>query len=137
MIETILLAEDDQDDSLIIRRAFEETEIAQKLIMVRDGEEVLLYLKGEPPFANRRELSLPPHPGRLPTYLTLLHDPGAPSPDKLRDTVAIGRLAHYIIDFETALLRAMSSSDPTGPWGGLRGRAVRGSSLRERKGAGW
>jgi CheY-like chemotaxis protein len=27
--------------------------------MVRDGEEVLLYLKGEPPFANRQEYPFP------------------------------------------------------------------------------
>jgi len=61
MIETgvILLAEDDEDDILLVLRAFKEAHIVNPLHVVRDGEEVIAYLKGEGIYANRAEYPLP------------------------------------------------------------------------------
>jgi CheY-like chemotaxis protein len=59
VVATVLLADDDQDDVFIIPRAFEQAGIAERLVAVADGEEVLKYLKGEPPFANRLEFPFP------------------------------------------------------------------------------
>ncbi|HYC77205.1 MAG TPA: response regulator, partial [Planctomycetota bacterium] len=49
----ILLADDDDDDVLLTRRAFESARLANPLVRVRDGEELLAYLRGEPPFDDR------------------------------------------------------------------------------------
>jgi CheY-like chemotaxis protein len=55
----ILLAEDREDDVLLIRKAFERAHIPNPLYVVHDGEEVIAYLKGEGKFSNRAEYPLP------------------------------------------------------------------------------
>jgi len=55
----IMLAEDLEDDILLIRTAFRNGHISNPLHVVRDGEEVLSYLKGEGNYANRVEYPLP------------------------------------------------------------------------------
>src|SRR6185436_19786504 len=55
----ILLAEDREDDVLLIRKAFERAHIPNPLYVVNDGEEVIAYLKGEGKFSNRAEYPLP------------------------------------------------------------------------------
>jgi CheY-like chemotaxis protein len=46
----ILIAEDNEDDILLIREAFEEVNMVNRIAVVRDGEEALAYLRGEDPF---------------------------------------------------------------------------------------
>ena len=55
----ILLAEDDPNDVLLIQRAFQRTHVANPVQVVRDGEEVLAYLSGQGPFADRERHPLP------------------------------------------------------------------------------
>jgi CheY-like chemotaxis protein len=55
----ILLAEDNDDDVQIIRRALRLVEIDICLQVVSDGEEAIAYLSGEAEFANRAEYPLP------------------------------------------------------------------------------
>ena len=55
----ILLAEDDPNDVLLIQRAFEKTNIANPIQVVRDGEEAVAYLSGEGQFADRDRHPLP------------------------------------------------------------------------------
>ena len=55
----ILLAEDDPNDVLLIQRAFQRSLVANPMQVVRDGEEVLAYLKGEDPFSDRERHPLP------------------------------------------------------------------------------
>jgi len=55
----ILLAEDDENHVLLVRRAFAKAHILNPLHVVTDGEEVIAYLKGEGPYANRAEFPLP------------------------------------------------------------------------------
>lgn len=43
----ILIAEDNEDDILLIREAFETVNMANRLTLVRDGVEALAYLRGE------------------------------------------------------------------------------------------
>lgn len=47
----ILLAEDNEDDILLIREAFETANMGNPITIVRDGEEALAYLRGEGPFS--------------------------------------------------------------------------------------
>ena len=55
----ILLAEDREDDILLIRRAFRKAFITNPLQVVRDGEEAIAYLSGEGKYSNRSEYPLP------------------------------------------------------------------------------
>lgn len=47
----ILIAEDNEDDILLIREAFETVNMANRITVVRDGEEALAYLRGEGVFS--------------------------------------------------------------------------------------
>ena len=55
----ILLADDSEDDVLLIRRAFKKGEIHNPLHVVRDGDEAIAYLSGEGKYGNRAEYPLP------------------------------------------------------------------------------
>ena len=55
----ILLAEDREDDILLIRRAFKQGGITNPLHVVRDGEEVVAYLKGKGRYVDREEYPVP------------------------------------------------------------------------------
>ena len=55
----ILLAEDDPNDVLLIQRAFQRTQVANPMQVVRDGEEALAYLSGQGPFADRERHPMP------------------------------------------------------------------------------
>lgn len=46
----ILIAEDNEDDILLIQEAFSEGNIINRIAVVRDGEEALAYLRGEERF---------------------------------------------------------------------------------------
>lgn len=55
----ILLAEDDEDYVRIIQQAFSKANVPNPLYVVSDGEEAILYLKGEGKYSNRDEYPLP------------------------------------------------------------------------------
>jgi CheY-like chemotaxis protein len=55
----VLLAEDDDDDIFLIKLAFKEAQIPNRLQVVRDGEEAVAYLMGEGQYANRAQYPLP------------------------------------------------------------------------------
>ncbi|MFB9887751.1 response regulator [Balneatrix alpica] len=68
----ILVAEDDPDDRLLIREAFEECRIANHIDFVQDGQELLDYLLGQgkysepasPPGIILLDLNMPRKDGR-------------------------------------------------------------------------
>jgi len=55
----VLLAEDDPNDVLLIRRAFRESEAANPLVVVGDGEAAIQYLSGTGPFSDRERHPFP------------------------------------------------------------------------------
>jgi len=55
----ILLAEDREDDIILIRKAFKEAYITNPLFTVRDGDEAISYLAGNGKYSNRAEFPLP------------------------------------------------------------------------------
>src|SRR4051812_33029458 len=57
--ELILIAEDREDDVLLIRRSLERARVLNPIQIVRNGEETISYLQGEGKFANRDEYPLP------------------------------------------------------------------------------
>lgn len=63
-VQSILLAEDDDNDVFFMERAFKQAQIANPLLRVKDGEEAISYLKGEAEYADRTKHPIP--------YLVLL-----------------------------------------------------------------
>ena|SRR5215471_956520 len=57
--DVILLAEDREDDILLIRKAFEKGGLLNPLQVVKNGEEAVAYLKGEGKFSDRAKYPLP------------------------------------------------------------------------------
>ena len=55
----ILLVEDEDNDVVLIRKAFEKGQILNPLFVVRTGEEAMAYLAGDGKYRNRAEYPLP------------------------------------------------------------------------------
>lgn len=55
----ILIADDDADDRMLIEDAFEESRLSNPLAFVEDGEQLLAYLRREPPFEDLAGQQLP------------------------------------------------------------------------------
>jgi CheY-like chemotaxis protein len=58
-IQPVLYAEDDENDVLLMERAFDILKIPQPLRTVSDGKMAIAYLSGNAPFSNREENPLP------------------------------------------------------------------------------
>lgn len=56
---TVLLVEDDLNDIFLVKRAFKMARIQNPLQVVTDGEEVILYLRGQGKYCNRTAHPLP------------------------------------------------------------------------------
>jgi CheY-like chemotaxis protein len=56
---TILLAEDDDNDLVLLRRALTNLGLAEHVTCVPDSEQARAYLKGDGKFANRKEYPRP------------------------------------------------------------------------------
>lgn len=57
--DLVLVAEDNPDDALLLRRAIDKAGIVARVKIVADGEELLLYLQGRGAYANREASPLP------------------------------------------------------------------------------
>ena len=55
----ILLVEDDPNDIILIKRAFEKANITNPLQVIEDGEEAISYLTGKGRYGNRVKYPLP------------------------------------------------------------------------------
>ncbi len=55
----ILLAEDDENDVLLIQRAFNKAGMRNKLKVVRNGQQAIEYLSAQGPYNNREKFPLP------------------------------------------------------------------------------
>jgi len=55
----IMLADDSEDDEVLFRRSVRLSGLANPVIVVRDGDEVVAYLSGEGPYADRERHPLP------------------------------------------------------------------------------
>src|ERR1700722_793214 len=57
--QTILVAEDDDNDVFFLERAFKLAQITNPRCRVKDGEEAIAYLRGEGEFSDRQRHPLP------------------------------------------------------------------------------
>jgi CheY-like chemotaxis protein len=54
----ILVAEDDENDAFLLRKAFLKAGLTERLVFTSNGEETVKYLRGEPPY-DRKDNPLP------------------------------------------------------------------------------
>ena len=57
--QPVLYIEDDENDVLLMRRAWERVDVQNPLQVVSDGQEALDYLSGKPPYTNRYDHPMP------------------------------------------------------------------------------
>ena len=57
--KVVLLAEDNEDEIILLKRAFSRAGITHKLRIVRDGAGVVTYLMGRGKYSDRKEYPLP------------------------------------------------------------------------------
>src|SRR5688572_1526406 len=57
--ETILLAEDNDDHVILIKRAFVQSRLLNPVQVVSDGVQAIAYLNGDGKYADRKEFPLP------------------------------------------------------------------------------
>lgn len=55
----ILIADDDPDDCVLVKDAFDECQILSPLYFVHDGEDLMAYLTRRPPFTDSRSHPMP------------------------------------------------------------------------------
>jgi CheY-like chemotaxis protein len=77
-VASILLAEDREEDIILIQKSFKRAAIHNPLFIVRDGEEAINYLSGTGRFADRAQYPLPA------MFLLDLKMPGTDGFDVLR-----------------------------------------------------
>lgn len=56
---TLLLAEDDDDDALLIMKVLDDSRLINKVIRVKDGEELMTYLHHEKQYSDKDEFPTP------------------------------------------------------------------------------
>ncbi|APF17298.1 response regulator [Caldithrix abyssi] len=56
---TILMAEDDKDDQLLVRDSFDECHLVNELLFVEDGQQLIDYLKRRPPYNDEEKAPFP------------------------------------------------------------------------------
>ena len=56
---TVLLVEDDLNDIFLVKRAFKMAQVKNPLQVVTDGQEAMLYLRGEGKYSDRDAYPLP------------------------------------------------------------------------------
>ena len=57
--ETILLAEDNEDHVILIKRAFVQARFVNSIQVVSDGVEAIAYLNGDGKYADRKQFPIP------------------------------------------------------------------------------
>ena len=84
----ILMAEDDLEDQMLVKKAFREARVVNNLRFVNDGEELLKYLRHQAPYADA------PRPDLL---LLDLNMPGISGLVVLPDLLALAPAARLVV----------------------------------------
>ena len=83
---TILVADDDADDRLLIRDALQENRLANALVFVRDGEELMDYLHRRGLFADPK---LSPRPGLILLDLNMPRKDGREALKEIKEDASL------------------------------------------------
>ncbi len=91
---TILVADDDADDRMLIEDAFEECMLSNPLAFVEDGEELLAYLRREGKYEH---LKGAPYPGVILLDLNMPKMDGRTALSKIKDDPELCRIPVIIL----------------------------------------
>jgi len=91
---TVLLVEDDQNDVLLLQRAWRKANLPYSLQVVGNGEDAIDYLAGRRAYANRSQY---PFPALLLLDLKLPRTSGAEVLEWLRQQAALRRLPVVVL----------------------------------------
>ena len=91
---TILVADDDADDRMLIEDAFSESKLQNPLNFVEDGEQLLAYLKREGDYA---ELKGKPYPGVILLDLNMPKMDGRTALAKIKEDEKLCRIPVIIL----------------------------------------
>jgi two-component system response regulator len=91
---SILIADDDPDDRMMIEEAFTENRIANKIDFVEDGEQLMAYLKREGPYT---ELKDSPYPGIVLLDLNMPKKDGREAFREMKDDPALCRIPVIVL----------------------------------------
>ncbi len=94
----ILLVEDNEDHAELVKRSFEEHQVANKIIHVSDGQEALDYLFHEDRFADR---TLSPRPNLILLDLWLPKVDGLEVLKKIKETPHLRRIPIVVLTTST------------------------------------
>ena len=92
--DLILMAEDDEAQAALALKAFERTGLANPILVVSDGVEVIEYLAGEGKYANREDY---PFPGLLLLDLKMPNKDGFDVLEWLRGQADLRRLRVVVL----------------------------------------
>ena len=90
----ILLAEDDEDDYLLISEALKESRLANKMHWVKDGEELMDYLHRRGNFADPERS---PFPGIILLYLNMPRKDGREALKEIKTDPALRKIPIIIL----------------------------------------
>jgi CheY-like chemotaxis protein len=79
---TILMADDDPDDCLLVKNAFKESRLTNNMRFVGDGEELMDYLRGRGNYSDRQAS---PRPGLILLDLNMPRKDGREALKEIRD----------------------------------------------------
>lgn len=91
---TILVADDDADDRMLIEDAFSESKLQNPLHFVEDGEQLLSYLKREGDYADMKGK---PYPGVILLDLNMPKMDGRTALAKIKEEEALCRIPIIIL----------------------------------------
>jgi CheY-like chemotaxis protein len=93
---TVLMADDDEDDRLLARDAFHESEVDVDLRFVEDGQELLEYLHGQGPWAGA------PRPSLILLDLNMPRKDGREALAAIKSSPALRRIPVVVISTSKA-----------------------------------
>ena len=93
-LETILVAEDNDDHVVLVKRAFQQASFLNPLQVVPDGAEAIAYLNGDGQYADRTEYPLP---GLLLLDLKMPNKDGFEVMAWIREQPALGALRIIVL----------------------------------------
>lgn len=90
----ILMADDDQEDCLLVRDALEESRLANELHFVHDGEELLRYLRRQGEYA---DIANSPRPGLILLDLNMPRKDGREALADIKADPALRRIPVVVL----------------------------------------
>jgi CheY-like chemotaxis protein len=104
----ILLAEDDPDDRLLTRRALEKSRLANSIEAVKDGEELMAYLRHEAPYDDP---DAAPRPGLILLDLNMPRMDGREALRKIKSDPDLRRIPVIVLTTSEAEQDILQSYD--------------------------